>query len=59
MKLVVQVNWFGVAVEGLPSAPADHGLIGPMVGKAPNWSLAVGASWLGGVGQLENSLAGL
>ena len=58
MMLVVHVNWLGVVVGGLPSTMGDRGLIGMAAGKAPTWSLAVRASWLGGVGQLENPLAG-
>jgi len=59
VKLVVQVNWIGADSRGLPSSVTERSLIGTVAGKTPNWSLAVRASWLGGVGQLENSLAGL
>ena len=48
---MVQVNW--LRRDGRRAAFV-HGLIGTATGKAPNWSLAVPSSWLGGIGQREN-----
>ena len=39
---------------GLPTSTAERGLIGTAAEETPNWSLAVLASKLGGVGQRED-----
>ena len=40
----------------LPTPAARHGLNGTMAEETPNWSLAVLASKLGGIGQREDMI---